>query len=738
MKIFIIPLIMITLIFFVIGHITIKSIKDYYYNHLKEESIRLAQGYSHSLVKAAEATEVVNQLLEEKLLVASRTAALYDGNYSNELLAQLADILEVDEIDYYNSDGELIYANMEELVGWKTYEGHPVHDFMISNDTSRIDDIRQDSITGNYYKYGYFKISNNGFVQIGVRADKVHHFLGRFEMQQLLNEMKDIEVADLLYFIDNYFNIIGSTDDKLIGEKLTNQQAKIEILDDSQYSFVSNSEGKKKYEFFEPVYVEESKIGTLAIVQSLKDTEKIIRQVSIVGLVILAIIYGLLLFIMFYIYNRSKKLIQLAYYDTLTGLPNIQYLKELLNEELIKKEEGKKAILFMNCNNFRLINLTYGYEYGDELLKKLSRRISGLEQENKRLFRFSADRFILYVKDYSNREDLISITKQISRIFDNPFSIKDTEQSLDVQIGIVEIDNRYWDVDRVLKDASISLSNIKKDDSINYVFFNEEMESKIKREELIEKEIRSILVNNDEKKFYLEFQPQVDLKTNEVICFEALARMKTPKLGFISPIEFIDVAERKQLIVPLSNLILKSACNFIKALSNKNLEHIKVAVNISAIQLLRNDFTDTIINIIRQMDIEASKLELEITESVLIDNYEVVNEKLKTLQNNGISIALDDFGTGYSSFSRLREMNIDNLKIDRSFISKISTLEDKKVLTGDLISMAHKLGLVVVAEGVELQSQKQYLINNECDIMQGYLFSKPVPEDQAVQLLEMG
>lgn len=733
-KVFIIPVIVITLIFFVISYFIIKNIKVYYYNHIKEDSLNFSKSYSHSLYKAAQAKDIVNELLDEKLLVATRTAASYDRRYSNELLKELSRTLEVDEIDYYNSQGELIYSNMAQLIGWKTYKGHPVYNFMHSDSVSTIDKIRQDSITGNYYKYAYFKVSNGGIVQIGVKADKVYKFLGAFEVQQLLDEMHDVEVIDKIFFIDNKLNVVSSTDSQSIGQKITNQEVKAAILESRGYSFINNHD--KEYQILMPIYFEENKIGTLAITQSLRDTEKVIRQVSIVGLGILIVIYVFLIHIMISTYNKNRRFIQLAYCDRLTGLPNKQYFKEFLTEEIKKKEENNKAFLLINCRNFTILNLTYGYEYGDEVLKELSRRIQKLVDSNEKLFRFSADRFVLYVKNYDGKKELVSITNIISRMFNKPFKVKDAEQNLDVQIGIVEINSKYDNVDKILKHASIALSYIKNNDSIKYAFFNEVMESKLQREDLIEKELRAGIAKNDMEKLYLEFQPQVHLKMNKVICFEALARMKTESLGFISPLEFIDVAERKQLIVPLGNLILKKACDFIRTLKSEGYDDIKVAVNISGIQLLRDDFIGTVMDIIKETQIEESNLELEITESVILGNYEIINEKFKILKERKIGIALDDFGTGYSSFSRLKELNIDTVKIDKYFISKISIGECKELITGDIISMAHKLGLKVVTEGVEVEEQKDYLIENSCDIMQGYLFSKPLPEEGAIELLK--
>ena len=214
-----------------------------------------------------------------------------------------------------------------------------------------------------------------------------------------------------------------------------------------------------------------------------------------------------------------------------------------------------------------------------------------------------------------------------------------------------------------------------------------------------------------------------------------MARLKSETLGDISPVEFIDIAEKKQLIVPLGNLILEIACNFINNIRNRGFKDIRIAVNVSGIQLLRDDFLYDIKRIMNKSNIDESLLELEITESVLLDNFDLINRKLKRLRDYRIKIALDDFGTGYSSFSRLRDLNIDILKIDRYFVNSLSKVGSKKLMTGSIIQMAHKLDLIVVAEGVEDEEQKRYLIENKCDIMQGFLFSKPLSEADTYKIL---
>ncbi|MDD2499007.1 MAG: hypothetical protein PHY90_12900, partial [Desulfitobacteriaceae bacterium] len=325
LKIFIIPLVIITGIFLGVDAIMIKSIKNYYFNHMKEESLNFAKSYSHSLTKASEAYEIVNGLLEEKLLVASKMTVSSYGHHSNEVLTELANNLKVDEIYTYNPQGEIIYSNKGEYLGWKAYEEHPVYDFMISNSRSLVEDIRQDTESGVYYKYAYLKLFDGHFVQIGVLADKIQNFLGAFEMHQLLDEMKKDGVVAQIYFIDNDFNVLGSTDNELVGRKVTNREVKTAIDTNEEYGFINNLNGENVYEVFVPVYFQDKKIGTLCVIQSLKDTEEVVRQITILGLVTLSIIYASLLYGLTSTYNKNKKLINLAYYDSLTGLPNKAY-----------------------------------------------------------------------------------------------------------------------------------------------------------------------------------------------------------------------------------------------------------------------------------------------------------------------------------------------------------------------------------------------------------------------------
>lgn len=734
-KVFVISFTIITIMLFIVSKVAINNIKYYYYNLMKMESLNLAKSYSHSLAKASEAYEIVNELLEGKLHAASKVTALYDGHHSNLLLKELAESLEIDEIYSYNPQGEIIFSNVEKYIGWKAYEGHPVYDFMISNEQSLVGEIRQDSESGVYYKYGYFRRPNGHFVQIGILADKIQSFLSGFEIQQLLEELGDDGVVTQICFIDNDFNVLGSTEPELIGTQIKDRNIKVEINRNREVSVINDSNGDKIYQVFVPIYFKGQKAGVLAIGQSLRETEAIIRQISIIGFSTLLIIFVSLFYAMASTYNKNKRLIKLAYYDVLTGLPSKEYLNEFLAEEIERNKSNRKAILLINCINFRTINLTFGFQYGDKILQEIAYKLKELENPYRRLFKFTENRFVLYVDNYNARSDLIILTNMISKIFNEPFSITDINQFVGVKIGIVEIDSKCKDVDQLLKDASISLTHVKENDTKNYAFYSEEMEDRLQREETIERELRAALSNQNTETLFLQYQPQVDLRTNEIIGFEALARMGTESLGSISPIEFIDIAERKQLIVPLGTWILKTACKFIGTLNMEGYKEVKVSVNISGIQLLQDDFTDIVIDIIKEAGIKESNLALEITESVILDSFDIINNKLKQLRDLGIEIALDDFGTGYSSLSRIRELNMDYVKIDKDFISKIPLKPHNELITEEIISMSHKLGLMVVAEGVEVEEQREYLVEKNCDIVQGYLFSRPLDKEAALQIL---
>lgn len=735
-KIFIIPVLMITVIFLMLGVFVSGAIRDYYYEQLEIKSFGLARSYSQNLAKAVDARELINAFLDEKLRVASKTAGLYRGNHSNESLAELAELLEIDVIYSYDQSGAVIHSNTGDFIGWEAYEGHPVKRFMTGDINEYVEPIRPDSESGVLYKFAYFKADDGTFVQIGVLADRLYSFMSGFEFNAIFDRDELEKAEAYIYFIDNEMVISESTDSETIGQTITDLSILTAIAEGRDYGTITTEKGKSVYKVFVPLFADDERMGTLAVTQSMEETNRLIKKLILIGLTVLAIIYGSMIYIMIITHKTSAKLHELAYYDELTGLPNKNYLKVFLEEELNNDSDTQNAVLFVNCSNIKIINMLYGFSYGDRVLEQFGKKINTLTDFELPLFRFSAGRFVIYLKKQNNRSSLKVLAEHLVTMLNQPIIIGDDEHYLQTHVSIVELNRRYDNVDHVFRDALLTLENIKNSDTISYRFFDSEMEDKVQRQEIIEKDLRNGLSGDSVSKIYVAYQPQVCLKTGEIIGFEALARLESARLGNVSPIEFIEIAERKQLIVPLGNIILKSACEFSHAIYAKDGRKFKISVNVSAIQLLCDDYVDNVIKTVEASGIPPYLLELEITESVILENFELINNKLKQLKSHGIEIALDDFGTGYSSFMRFNELNIDTVKIDRYFINKINNDNQGENIVGAIIAMAQKKGLVVIAEGVEDIGQKQYLIDQNCDIMQGFLFSRPVSKEQALVMID--
>lgn len=736
-KIFIVPFVMISFIFVITLFAVSNNIKKYYYDLKQKEALKIAQNISVNLMNTGTMTETANQLLEDNLLTSLKATALY-SDFSDELLMELGRALEIDEIYVYNSEGIIEYSYSGKYIGWAPYVGHTMYNFINGDSDIFIENIRKDSDSDLYYKYGYIKIENGFFVQIGILADRVQSILDSFELQYHLEEMLADDDIVRLFSIDRYNRITASTDEDYLGSLIDNEGIKADMDNGKIYDHIVTTDDGEFYEIFVPLAYEFNDISAFGIQYSMDDIVPVIRNNTIIGLIAVAIVYGTLVFSLFMAHVRNKKLIELAFYDALTGLPNTESLKEEFRKDIIRNKGTHKAILMVKCGNLNLLNTTFGYEYGNLVLKEMGHRFQCLENKDIRLFKFTADKFVLYVKNYGYKQELLILIERIKEILRDPIMINTVRERITAKIGVVEYNktDMAFDLDQLLKHATIALNYIDTNGISNYSFFDENMALAIQREEMIERDIRASISGEDTSKIYLVYQPIVDIKTNKIDGFEALVRMHSEQLGFVLPVELIDIAERKQLIIPLSNLILKEACVFISDLLKMGFDNIRVAVNISTIHLLQEDFVCIVLNVIRESGIHGSNLELEITETTLMENFSIVNKKLRQLRDNDIRISLDDFGTGYSSFDRLSALNVDTLKIDRYFINNITDANKASVITKDIISISHKLGLKTVAEGVECQDQKDYLLKHNCDKFQGFMFSKPVTWKEAIHLLK--
>lgn len=684
---------------------------------------------------AAEATEIINNMLDEKLeLTVKSIATLHHNTTSNDLI-KLSHEYNVDEVNIYNKHGEIYASNKPQNMGWKSYEGHPTYIFLTGYKKIWAEDIRKDSLSDLYYKYGYYKTNDGCFVQIGILSDKYYNLIQAFEIDNLLMNLDEFSYIISAHFIDDSLNITTHNYmDEIYDFNL--DKSKIDsIANKREYFSKTKYRNEDAYEVILPIVYGNNKVGALAIAFSLSDTIKYIQLGSIIGVAVLMVIFSVIASMLVKINKRNNKLFYLAYHDSLTGFPNKDYLMEFLKDSINKKSVAK-AILLVNLINFKLIYLTYGHEEGEIIFNKIAQEIKASLSKKEQVFRITDNEFIIYTENYKSKEYLIELCINIKSIFISKSKTLQIHNNIDAKIGIVEIDNSssHIHADNILKNAEIAASSYFTESNTFYNFFNKDMEQNILRENYIESELKKAIYNEMNNIIYLEYQPQLNLKTNKISGFEGLARMKTEDLGQISPFEFINIAEKRNLIVPLGLILLKNACSFIKYIEELGFNHVTVAVNVSTVQILRDDFYDNVMKIIKDIGIQPSHLELEITESSFMDNFDIVNSNIMNLKNTGIKFSIDDFGTGYSSLSRIEELNIDTIKIDKWFIDKLTT--PNQGITSDIISLAHKLGLNTVAEGVELQEQREYLEKHDCDIMQGYLFSKPISHDNALNILK--
>ena len=729
---FLIPMSIVLVLFSIFTYALVQSQIKTEYDHLEDIALKLTNSYAHSVVGQNLATETSTQLLGEKLEIAMSAILMSEHHWSEDVLNELGTKFGLDALYVYDASGVIIMSMHDEYIGWTAELGHPVHDFMISNDSIRVEDIRKDSESDKFFKYGYIRTANQeGFIQVGISAEKVNALLDAFSIEKTINEIKNEANVTALSFIGLDMSITASTSNDYDGLSVTNEKDLAELR--SPQIEVTRV-GKNMLRVYVPVEHLGTNMGWLAMYWPSDDTDNRVRAIIISGIFLYLVFTLVVGFIIYYAYRKDKSNYKIAYFDNLTGLPNRSYLKEHLESVYNEKPASYSALIAVNCKNLSLIISTYGYAFGDKIVKQLAEKLSERIDQNDRLYRFSSDRFVIMVDFKKTIQYQMELAKDIIRTFKQPITIENAQQFVSIEIGIVELDGHQKEVSQIFQEASITLSYLR-EKNLQIGMYNAQMEAYVKNEDFIEHVIRRAIRKSSEVNMKMVYQPLVSMKANEVVGFEALLRVSTDTGLTISPQAIINVAEKRQLIFELGHQILFEVSHFIKRMSDAGIKDKHVAVNISGLQILREEFVDAVHRIIQTVGIDPHSLEFEITESVLLDNLDIVNQKLNQISQLGISIALDDFGTGYSSLSRIRDMNLDIVKIDKYFIDRIETLSYDQLITGDIISMSHKLGLIVVAEGVETKKQWDYLKETKCDVVQGYYFSKPLDEEDAFALL---
>lgn len=426
--------------------------------------------------------------------------------------------------------------------------------------------------------------------------------------------------------------------------------------------------------------------------------------------------------------KAESKLSHMYYTDPLTQLPNrLCFEEDLLQQfHVVKTNEQPFAILFLDLDRFKFFNDTLGHTIGDQLIIGIANRLLKLKNESVTLYRFGGDEFTFLLRNlnlYSETE-IDQFAEKILSLFKTPFQIEENELMITCSIGVSIYPTTANSFKKLVECADTAMHYAKERGKDTYQIYSEQMNTAYSEKLKIETQLRKAI---EEEQFFLNYQPQIELKTKKIIGVEALIRWVNPELGFVSPNKFIPLAEEVGLIDAVGNWVLKTACKQIKKWQVDKGLFIRVGINISPLQFQHPDFVSKVERILKETGLEAKYVDLEITENGLMQNSKDCLKTLERLKGQGFKISIDDFGTGYSSLSYLKRFPIDTLKIDQSFVRDVMDNVNDQAIVTSIISLAHNMKLNVIAEGVETIEIVKFLKEHECNEMQGYLYSKPLP-----------
>ena len=437
-------------------------------------------------------------------------------------------------------------------------------------------------------------------------------------------------------------------------------------------------------------------------------------------------------------YKETVQRIQhLAEHDTLTDLPNLIFLEQHMTS-ILAETIGSRAelvLMFLDLDHFKDVNDTLGHEVGDKLLIQVAQRLQKNLHEHDIISRQGGDEFAILLKGYSSLANVAETAKYLIDVIEQPFLVGNHKFMISASIGISVYPQDGADIMTLLKNADTAMYQSKGDGGGKFHFFSEEMNTKVLNRVAMITNLRQAL---DHDEFVLHYQPQVDGASGRILGVEALIRWHQPQQGEIPPLQFIPAAEESGLINVIGDWVLKEACSQLKQWMDLGLPEITMAVNVSAVQLRQSDFMTKVLDAMSQSGLPAHCLELEITESALIRDTQRIVNMLEELRDNGIRLSVDDFGTGYSSFGYLKHLPFDKIKIDQSFVRGLPQSENDASIIQAIIGVANSLKMELIAEGVETQEQREFLLHQNCQQMQGYYFGRPVPASEMEKLLRHG
>ncbi len=415
----------------------------------------------------------------------------------------------------------------------------------------------------------------------------------------------------------------------------------------------------------------------------------------------------------------------LAFHDALTGLPHRALLQDRLNNAVARaRRKGEMiALLFLDLDRFKSVNDTFGHAYGDEVLKDVARRLRAWAREQDTVARLGGDEFVIMLNGVEGVANAAAAVQRVLQLMNANFLIQGQSLSVGCSIGVSLFPDHGDDGETLLKNADAALYSAKEDGRGNARFFTGAINATATEWLKIEKHLRQAVARNE---FFLVYQPQMEISSGKITGLEALLRWQQPEMGLVPPSSFVPIAESSGLILPIGEWALRTACTQVRRWHEEGVLAVPVAVNVSAVQFRQDGFVDLLKRVLQETGLPAQFLELELTESLLLSNADLIFSVLQELKDMGVKLAIDDFGVGYSSFSYLRQFRANRLKIDQSFIQHVPADPDDSAITVAVINVAKTLKMKVIAEGVETAAQMSFLRKHGCDQIQGYYFSRPI------------
>jgi diguanylate cyclase (GGDEF)-like protein/PAS domain S-box-containing protein len=425
----------------------------------------------------------------------------------------------------------------------------------------------------------------------------------------------------------------------------------------------------------------------------------------------------------------EQRIINLAHYDSLTKLPNRALLADRMKVAINRaaRQSTRLAVLFVDLDRFKPINDSLGHEVGDKLLKVVAERMQDAVRSVDTVSRVGGDEFVVLLSEIETSEAAARVAEKLINTLSQPFEIEEHELSVTASVGICIYPDNGTDANILLRNADASMYSAKEAGRNRYQFYSEDMTVRAIERLSLERDLRSAVERGE---LFLVYQPQIELATGRIIGAEVLMRWHQPQQGLISPLRFIPVAEDSGLILTIGEWALQESCRQARLWHNRGLLDICISVNVSVVQFRQTDFVHVIERALKDSGLPPERLELELTESVVMQAADPAVEKLRSLDALGVKVAIDDFGTGYSSLSYLRQFTVDRLKIDRSFVHDLPGNNDAEAIAAAIVAMGLSLGLRIIAEGIETEAQAEFLQRISCKEGQGYLYARPMAIDE--------